>query len=238
MRSYYYVRGNAYKRLNELTMALDNYKLALVKNSRHTDHIMKCGIVYPKLNNIKKACEYFKKACELGENKACELNNKFCNYIINMKTSKTLRNYKYLIITIINFLALFIAKIYYEYIDNLEYNGVTNYDFYTDKNYKNFLDFNSNQQKILANVLLISVIISLFIVIKKIKNFKSGIEKLILGVWFIYTISIIVGLIDRQMYGDYAYKIYNTYFINYLLFIPHIMLIYKYCIIGKTVDLF
>lgn len=154
-----------------------------------------------------------------------------------MKTSKTIRNFKYLIITIINFLALYIAKIYYEYIDNLEYNGVTNYDSSTDINYKSFLDFNTNQQKILANVLLISVIISLVMIIKKIKIFKSGIEKLIIGVWFIYTISIIIGLIDRHMYGDYAYKIYNTYFINYLLFIPHLFLIYKFTFIGETVDI-
>lgn len=58
-----------------------------------------------------------------------------------MRTSKTVRNYKYLLITILNFIALLIAKIYYEYIDNLEYNGATNYDYYTDINYKNFQDY-------------------------------------------------------------------------------------------------
>lgn len=149
-----------------------------------------------------------------------------------MKTSKTVRSYKYLIITIINFIALFIAKIYYEYINNLEYKGEVD-----DENWKNFLDFSKSQEDILANVLMVSVILSLIIIIKKIKNFNSGIEKLILGVWFIYTISIIVGLIDRQMYGEYAYIICKTYFINYLLFIPHLFLIYKYLFIGETIDL-
>lgn len=154
-----------------------------------------------------------------------------------MKTSKTVRSYKYLIISILIFLALFIAKIYYEYIDNLEYQGETNYDYYTDTNYKNFIDFTKSQQDILANVLMISVISSLIIIINKIKDFKSGIQKLILVIWFIYVISIIVGLIDRQMYGDYAYRICKTYFINYLLFIPHLFIIYRQTFVGETVDL-
>lgn len=149
-----------------------------------------------------------------------------------MKTSKTVRSYKYLIITILNFLALFIAKIYYEHIDNLEYKGEVD-----DTNWQNYLDFQRSQEDILAKVLLVSVIFSLIIIIKKIKDFKSGIEKLILGVWFIYVISIIVGLIDRQMYGDYAYRICNTYFINYLLFIPHLFIIYRQTFVGETVDL-
>lgn len=154
-----------------------------------------------------------------------------------MKTSKTVRSYKYLIITIINFIVLFIAKIYYEYIDNLEYKGVTNYDYNNDVNYKNYLDFTKSQEEILANVLMISVTLSLILILNKIKDFKSGIEKLILGVWFIYIISIIVGLIDRQMGGEYAYRICKTYFINYLLFIPQIFIIYKSLFVGETIDL-
>lgn len=149
-----------------------------------------------------------------------------------MKTSKTVRSYKYLIITILNFLALFIAKIYYEYIDNLEYKGEVD-----DTNWQNYLDFQRSQEDILAKVLMVSVILSLIIIIKKIKDFKSAIEKLILGVWFIYVISIIVGLIDREMYGSYAYRICKTYFINYLLFIPHLFIIYRQTFVGETVDL-
>jgi hypothetical protein len=149
-----------------------------------------------------------------------------------MKTTKTVRSYKYLIITILNFLALFIAKIYYEYIDNLEYKGEVE-----DSNWQNYLDFQRSQEDILAKVLMVSVLLSVIIIIRKIKDFKSGIEKLILGVWFIYVISIIVGLIDRQMYGDYAYRICKTYFINYLLFIPHLFIIYRQTFVGDTVDL-
>jgi tetratricopeptide (TPR) repeat protein len=77
--NYYYIRGNAYQGLNELTKAIDNYKLTLVKNPRHTDAIMKCGIVYGKLNDKKSACKYFILACNYGEQKGCEISNKFCN---------------------------------------------------------------------------------------------------------------------------------------------------------------
>lgn len=76
---YYYIRGNVIEKMNDLNNALVDYKKSISLNPKHTDATMKCGIMLAKLNNKKKACEYFKKACELGENKACELNNKFCN---------------------------------------------------------------------------------------------------------------------------------------------------------------
>lgn len=76
--TYYYVRGNAYQGLNELIKALNDYKQALEKNSRNTDAIMKCGIVYGKLNDKKMACKYFILACNYGEQKGCEISNKFC----------------------------------------------------------------------------------------------------------------------------------------------------------------
>ena len=77
--TYYYIRGNAYQGLNELKKALVEYKQAIVKNYRHTDAIMKCGIVYGKLNDKKTACKYFILACNYGEQKGCEISNKFCN---------------------------------------------------------------------------------------------------------------------------------------------------------------
>lgn len=150
-----------------------------------------------------------------------------------MKTSKTVRSYKYLIITILNFVVLFTAKKYYEYLENLS----NPFLFSGDERESNFYREINSKQDILANVLMISVILSLILIIKKIKDFKSGIEKLILGVWFIYVISIIIGLIDREMRGEYAYVICNTYFINYLLFIPHLFIIYRQTFVGETVDL-
>jgi tetratricopeptide (TPR) repeat protein len=77
--NYFYVRGTAYQKLNELIKALNDYKQVLKLNPRHIDAIMKCGIVYGKLNDKSKACEYLKMACELGEPKACEGYYKFCN---------------------------------------------------------------------------------------------------------------------------------------------------------------
>lgn len=76
---YYYIRGNVIEKMNDLDNALFDYKKTISLNPKHIDATMKCGIMLAKLNNKKKACEYFKKACELGEKKACELNNKFCN---------------------------------------------------------------------------------------------------------------------------------------------------------------
>lgn len=150
-----------------------------------------------------------------------------------MKTSKIVRSYKYLIITILNFVVLFTAKKYYEYLENLS----NPFLFSGDERESNFYREINSKQDILAKVLMGSVILALFLIIKKFKDFKSGIQKLILVIWFIYIISIIVGLIDRQMYGDYAYYICKTYFINYLLFIPHLLIIYRQTFVGETVDL-
>jgi tetratricopeptide (TPR) repeat protein len=76
---YHYIIGNVIEKMNDLNNALVAYKKSISLNPKHSDATMKCGIILAKLNNKKKACEYFKKACELGENKACEINNKFCN---------------------------------------------------------------------------------------------------------------------------------------------------------------
>jgi hypothetical protein len=150
-----------------------------------------------------------------------------------MRTSKTVRNYKYLLITILNFIVLYIAKIYYEYLENVN----NPFLFSGDEREGNFyLEINSKQD-ILANILFASVILSIILVFNKIKKFKSGLEKLILVIWFIYIISIIVGLVDREMDGGYAYRICKTYLISYLLFIPHLFLIYRLTFLGETVDL-
>ena len=77
--NYFYVRGTAYQKLNELIKALNDYKQALKLNPRHTDAILKCGIVYGKLNEKNKACEYFKLACTYGEPEGCKIASKFCN---------------------------------------------------------------------------------------------------------------------------------------------------------------
>jgi hypothetical protein len=150
-----------------------------------------------------------------------------------LKTSKTVRSYKYLISTILNFIVLFIAKIYYEYLENLS----NPFLFSGDERESNFYREINSKQDSLANILFASVILSIILVFNKIKKFKSGLEKLILVIWFIYIISIIVGLIDREMDGGYAYKICKTYLINYLLFIPHLFLIYRLTFLGETVDL-
>ena len=151
----------------------------------------------------------------------------------NMETTKNIRSYKYLIITIFNFLVLFATKKYYEYLENLS----NPFLFSGDERESNFYRDINSKQDILANVLMISVILSLILIIKKIKTHKSITEILILVIWFIYVISIIVGLIDRTMEGYYAYSICNTYFINYLLFIPHLFIIYRQTFVGETVDL-
>jgi Tfp pilus assembly protein PilF len=59
--------------------ALIDYKKTLSLNSKHIDATIKCAIVYAKLDNKTKSCEYFKKACDLVDSKACEGYYKFCN---------------------------------------------------------------------------------------------------------------------------------------------------------------
>ncbi len=77
--NYFYVRGTAYQKSNELLKALNDYKQALKLNPRHIDAIMKCGIVYGKLNDKNKACDYFKLACSYGDSEGCKVTSKFCN---------------------------------------------------------------------------------------------------------------------------------------------------------------
>jgi Flp pilus assembly protein TadD len=77
--NYFYVRGIAYQKSNELIKALNDYKQALKLNPRHIDAIMKCGIVYGKLNDENKACDYFKLACTYGDSEGCKITSKFCN---------------------------------------------------------------------------------------------------------------------------------------------------------------
>ncbi len=77
--NYFYVRGTAYQKSNELLKALTDYKQALKINPKHIDAIMKCGIVYGKLNDKNKACDYFKLACTYGDSEGCKVTSKFCN---------------------------------------------------------------------------------------------------------------------------------------------------------------
>lgn len=77
--NYYYIRGMILQKMNDLNKALIDYKKTLSLNSKHIDATMKCAVVYAKQNDKIKSCEYFKRACELGVNKACEGYYKFCN---------------------------------------------------------------------------------------------------------------------------------------------------------------
>ncbi len=77
--NYYYFRGMILQKMNDLNKALIDYKKTLSLNSKHIDATIKCAIVYAKLDNKIKSCEYFKKACDLGDSKACEGYYKFCN---------------------------------------------------------------------------------------------------------------------------------------------------------------
>ena len=77
--NYLYVRGTIYQNLNNLQLALTDYKHVLAINPKKTDAMMKCGIVCGNLNDINKACDYFKLACSYGEQDACITVSKFCN---------------------------------------------------------------------------------------------------------------------------------------------------------------
>ena len=78
-----------------------------------------------------------------------------------MKTSKTVRTYKYLILTIINFIALFIAKKYYEYLENLS----NPYLFSGDEREKIFYSEIIAKQEIFSQIFVISIL--LFFIYRK-----------------------------------------------------------------------
>ena len=82
---YYYIRGTAYQKMNEIIKALNDFKKTISINKKHTDAIMKCGIIYGKLNDKNKSCYYFNQACVYGENEGCKVVSKFCEFSNELK---------------------------------------------------------------------------------------------------------------------------------------------------------
>ena len=74
----YYMKGAIFhKKLNNKE-ALFNYKKAIQINSKNTDAMLKCGIVYGKTNDIVNACKYFSMACKNGSDDGCTGYSSFC----------------------------------------------------------------------------------------------------------------------------------------------------------------
>lgn len=61
----YYKRGIVYDGLKKYDKAIEDYSKAINLNSKHAEAYIKRGYVYYD-NNKSKACEDWKKACELG----------------------------------------------------------------------------------------------------------------------------------------------------------------------------
>lgn len=75
----YYVRGNINQQMGNINEALYDYLTAIEKNPKHSDAMLKCAIIYGKLNNKNKSCDYLKQACDLGDTQACNGLSRFCN---------------------------------------------------------------------------------------------------------------------------------------------------------------
>ncbi|WP_374552511.1 tetratricopeptide repeat protein [Flavobacterium sp.] len=75
----FYCRGNINEAKNLLSSALSDYLKATKINPKHKDATSKCAIIYGKQKDMPNFCKYSKKACELGSDDACNMNNRFCN---------------------------------------------------------------------------------------------------------------------------------------------------------------
>lgn len=75
----YYIRGNIYQQRGRLNDALNDFLQAFVLNPKHSEAVMKCAIIYGKLNDRDMSCLYMKKACDLGVADACSGYSRFCN---------------------------------------------------------------------------------------------------------------------------------------------------------------
>lgn len=150
-----------------------------------------------------------------------------------MKTSKTLRNYKYLIIALIHFVILFIGRKVLRQIQNSSYpNPVSNYE--TDKGWLEYLSNIRLIENFFKNIVFISVAITVYIVFKEFKQLKKGINIIMLIIWGIY---IIVSVVE---FTDHSLSLRNAYddnLMGYFLFVPHLILIYKNIIIGEKIDI-
>ncbi|WP_158526946.1 WG repeat-containing protein [Putridiphycobacter roseus] len=74
----YYLRGNVHQRRGSFYSAISDFEKAIKLNPHNTDSYMKCAILYGKKGNTEKSCEYIKKACELGDYKACTGYSRLC----------------------------------------------------------------------------------------------------------------------------------------------------------------
>lgn len=74
----HYVKGAIFHKKLNYKEALFNYKKAIQINSKNTDAMLKCGIIYGKMNDIVNACKYFSMACENGSDDGCSGYNSFC----------------------------------------------------------------------------------------------------------------------------------------------------------------
>lgn len=149
-----------------------------------------------------------------------------------MKTIKTIRTYKYLIIALVNFFILFLGRKVLKQIQNSSYpNPVSNYD--TDKGWLEYLANIRTSEDIFKNIVLITIAIIVYFVYKEFKQLKKGTNVIIMLFWGIYFIVSVVEFADNNLGTRNAY---DDNLMGYFLFVPYLLLIYKNCIIGEEVD--
>lgn len=152
------------------------------------------------------------------------------------KTIKTTRDFKYLIITFINIIILFLGTLYYKYIKNLKY-PFTGQEKYNDEKVTEFFKYQDSQQEIYSNILLASILISIFITLYEFNTIRKSSIKWLFIIWGIYIISALITFGSHSHGASLIYRDNNDYLWSYFLFFPHIVFTIKNSILGSKVDI-
>lgn len=75
----YYIRGNIYHKLLRYENALEDFQKALGIKPNHMDAIKKIAIISSKTGDKDLVCYYLWRACNMGDQEACEGAERFCN---------------------------------------------------------------------------------------------------------------------------------------------------------------
>ena len=152
------------------------------------------------------------------------------------RTIKTVRDFKYLILTFVNIIIIFLVTIYYEKIKSVEYQ-FTGQEEYNDVNVAEFYKNQESQLDIYTNVLFISILISIFITLYEFNAIRRSSIKWLFIVWVIYIISALVDFGTHSNSAEFIFKENKEYLWSYFLFFPHLIFILQYTIIGKKIDI-
>lgn len=77
--SSHYIKGVIYEKKMLFAVAIENFEKAIALDPYNSNFYSNLAAVYGKINDTTNLCYYLSKACNLGNNKACETFKKICN---------------------------------------------------------------------------------------------------------------------------------------------------------------